>query len=164
MHLKTKQDTYMYGQHANLSSVQWSSYKERIEYGKHYVRLWHLVTLTPKGITPFHLLMNFESQCNPFQTLVVHGLKKLELTIQPEYKIYQTLDAINIIPYLTFLQARECGIFVKKNWTGVLCLIWWISAKLFQKWNKKMLTDKQVDRCQNWRQILIKNCHVSQVS
>lgn len=140
------------------------SYKEMIEYGKHFVRLWQLVTLRPKGITPFHLLMNFESQCNPFQTLVVHGLKKLELTIQPEYKIYQTLDAINIIPYLTFLQAREWGIFFKKNWTEVLCLIWWISAKLFQKWNKKMLTDKQVDRCQNWRQILIKNCHVSQVS
>lgn len=81
------------------------SYKERIEFGKHFVSLWQLVTLRPKGITPFHLLMNFESQCNPFKTLVGHGLKKLELTIQPEYKIYQTLDAKNIIPYLTFLQA-----------------------------------------------------------
>lgn len=63
------------------------SYKERIEYGKHFISLWQLVTLRPKGITPFHLLMNFESQCNPFKTLVSHGLKKLELTMQPEYKI-----------------------------------------------------------------------------
>lgn len=113
---------------------------------------------------PFPFVDELWIPMQPFPNPCGSWFEKLELTIQPEYKIYQTLDAINIIPYLTFLQARECGIFVNKNWTEVLCLIWWISAKLFQKWNKKMLTDKQVDRCQNWRQILIKNCHVSQVS
>lgn len=51
----------------------------------------------------------------PFPNPCGSWFEKLELTIQPEYKIYQTLDAINIIPYLTFLQARECGIFVRKK-------------------------------------------------
>lgn len=54
---------------------------------------------------PFPFVNEFRIPMQPFQTLVVHGLKKLELTIQPVHKIYQTLDAINIIPYLTFLQA-----------------------------------------------------------
>lgn len=31
--------------------------------------------------------------------------KKLELTIQPVYQIYKTLDATYIIPYLTFLES-----------------------------------------------------------
>lgn len=66
--------------------------------------------------------MNFESQCNPFKTLVGHGLKKLELTIQPEYKIYQTLDAKNIIPYLTFLQAlwHLCEKKIEQNSVSIL--------------------------------------------